>query len=1713
MISIYSFISIFLLLFNIIALILIAAFSFRYRVKKEIKYFILVVVALIIWSFSILFVDVTESLIIKIYWIKIGHSALIVAGVFLFYFLIFFSGRYQRLLLKSHIIIWFVPVLVILGVYTNENHNLFWTAVNSSVSKFANLPTFNFGILAWLIVVYEFTLVLSSLVIVIKSNPASFPLYQRQVVLLISAIILPFAGTFFYFLGMWDSIIGLYYLSFTLSSILIFWGIIRYGFLNISPIAYDKLFKDMADGALVLDFNNRIVDFNPAVKKFFQLKFEHLGQRISNIREIDESVAHYLAYSSEQAVEIMLERDTGNLWIQLKVSLIQSSNNELLGKLCTFDDITLRKQAEERLVDSEYRKNALIKALPDLIFILDVNGIFIDYFTTNPHILYVPPENFMHKSVAEVLPIQLVKLTEEKIKSTLTSRKLQQYEYSLIISGEERFFESRMVPNSEATVLVIIRDITEQKLALTRLRESELNFFNILNAVDDGICYVNFEGKVLTVNNAFLNLTNLSVEQVINKTIFEIARQYLPPFSMNRALNYLYKIFNYGILEPIETEYNGKFFEILCGKNTETERITFLIRDITARINTQKEVFNRERNYREIFNFSFDALFLLTSDTAEIRDVNDTMLRMYGYNSKDEVCALSFGDLSCVQEGYDDEKFIEMMNTAKERTNYTFEWRAKKKSGEVFWAQISFSRVEISGTFQLLAAVRDITELKLAVLQTQENEKRLGKINQCLINLGPDCETNVNILTKLCGELLKADCALYNRLEGDELNVAGRWNLPPDYKLRTKAAGKVCYDVISSSRVEPLYIKNLSSTGYYSSDPNLKHHSIITYAGHPVYCADKAVGSVCVLFKEERALNKADLGVLSLVASAIGTEEERMQSKMALYDSEQKYRKLSNLLRLMADTMPDMLWAKNLNKEFIFVNKAICENLLNARDIEEPIGKTDLFFAGRERASHPENPNWHTFGEVCVDSDEVTLRELKPMRFIEFGFVKGKYLCLDVHKAPIYDENGKLIGVVGSGRDVTAEKEAEKKLQKLSRVVEQSPASVIITDPQGNIEYVNKKFLEVSGYTNEEIIGRNIRLLKSGKHPAELYKDMWETISSGKDWRGELLNKKKDGSLYWESIIISPLVDDKGNITHYISLQENISSRMELENQINEQIKLREILLEISSEFINIPFEKVDEAIYKALREMGFYVKADRAYIFDYDWENNTCSNTYEWCEEGITPEIGNLQNLDVNLTPDFAGAHKSGNAFDLPNISLLPDNNLRRILEAQGIKSLITIPMMDQNNCIGFVGFDFVKELHASSLAERHLLTVFAQVLVNIKLRKQMVEQIIRAKEKAEEMNKVKSYFFSNMSHELRTPFVGILGFSEILRDELQETRLKEIADGIFNSSLRMQDTLTKILNLTKLESDYFYLSLARFDLSRFIARVFDAHLAEANLKKLSFERQIFFSEVYVETDEKVLKDILDNLISNAIKYTTEGGIKLSADFTRYDEYGMVKIVISDTGIGIPADKVHLIWEAFRQVSEGIGREYEGTGLGLTIVKKSMDLLGGKISLASEYKKGSVFTLEIPVMIADRVNKKDDYKSAIVLRNSPNKRILYVEDDYYSAEVVRQFLAGSYPLDIVRTPDEAIQKVNSNKYNVILMDINLKASMNGIELTKEIRKFSGYNNIPIIAITAYGSENDVNKYLSEGLTHYIAKPLRKIELLQLLSEIFSGEEKKNNTA
>jgi PAS domain S-box-containing protein len=398
----------------------------------------------------------------------------------------------------------------------------------------------------------------------------------------------------------------------------------------------------------------------------------------------------------------------------------------------------------------------------------------------------------------------------------------------------------------------------------------------------------------------------------------------------------------------------------------------------------------------------------------------------------------------------------------------------------------------------------------------------------------------------------------------------------------------------------------------------------------------------------------------------------------------------------------------------------------------------------------------------------------------------------------------------------------------------------------------------------------------------------------------------------------------------------------------------------------------------------------------------------------------------------------------------------------------------------------------------------IISGVMRNVSERVRNREELIEAKEKAEEMNKVKSFFLANMSHELRTPLSGILGFSDLLLTSITEPGAHEMLELIHHSGKRLLRTLDSILDLSRIESNKPEIQWQLIDLNSFLSEKIKLFKAIANAKQIELKYIDLKQITPFTTDINMLEHIINALVENALKYTEKGEIELSAEKLVLKHKNWVIIKVRDTGIGIDLEDQKIIFEPFRQASEGYSRAYEGTGLGLAIAKKLVALLDGSISVESSLAEGTTFVIKLPD--SEGISDTDDSQLQIPLAIEHEEtewiplpilpKLLVVDDDGVTRIMVQSMLKDLYDIDFAETGKKALQMINETQYQMFLMDINLAASISGIEIVHFLRKSEKYSNTPVIAVTAYAMLGDRERFLEEGFTEYLSKPFTKNELL-----------------
>jgi len=629
---------------------------------------------------------------------------------------------------------------------------------------------------------------------------------------------------------------------------------------------------------------------------------------------------------------------------------------------------------------------------------------------------------------------------------------------------------------------------------------------------------------------------------------------------------------------------------------------------------------------------------------------------------------------------------------------------------------------------------------------------------------------------------------------------------------------------------------------------------------------------------------------------------------------------------------------------------------------------------------------------------------------------------------------------------IKSQKEAEAKLRILSRAVEQNPATIIITDFKGKIEYVNPKFSQITGYSYEEAIGENPRVLKSGLTSQEEYKLLWETIASGKEWHGEFSNRKKNGDIYFESAIISPITDENGQITHFVAVKEDITEHKKAEKLIRTLIKAVEqspaaiIITDDKGkiEFVNAKFTAIKQ--YELDDVKGEYPR-----IFE---PENTAEAEFKTMWEMLL--AGNT------WQGEFQNRKKDGTLF---------------------WENVIIAPLTGNSNSI----------------------SNYILIMEDVTEKKKMLDEIIVAKEKAEESDHLKTAFLHNISHEIRTPMNAIIGFSGFLNEpDLEPEDRKHFTEIIVNSSKQLLSIITDIVNIATIEAGQVKFNKSVTDVNSTLKLLFDQFSFKTNNPnvRLSYTSPLPDSEAMIETDKTKLAEILTNLIGNALKFTKNGFV----DFGYTVKGDHLEFYIEDTGIGIPSEMQSAIFDRFRQVESTLAREFGGSGLGLSISKAYAELLGGKLWMESKPGKGSKFFFTIPYKKYVHEALPGKTPKLFIQEMNRHKTILIAEDEDSNYKLLEVFLRD-LKLNIIRANNgiEAVELCKSNPdIDLVLMDLKMPV-MDGYEATKLIREV--FPAMPVIAQTAYSNDGDRDKAAASGCNDYISKPIERQMLLFKLSK------------
>ncbi|HUW92746.1 MAG TPA: PAS domain S-box protein, partial [Bacteroidales bacterium] len=671
--------------------------------------------------------------------------------------------------------------------------------------------------------------------------------------------------------------------------------------------------------------------------------------------------------------------------------------------------------------------------------------------------------------------------------------------------------------------------------------------------------------------------------------------------------------------------------------------------------------------------------------------------------------------------------------------------------------------------------------------------------------------------------------------------------------------------------------------------------------------------------------------------------------------------------------------------------------------------------------------------------------------------------------------------------DISKHKEYESQLSTekalLEHLIDAAPEAIVLTDFDGRVLRVNKGFTKLFGYTAEEAQNRMIDDLVVPEERREEAEKIDEDAVKGETAVLETVRLDKQGNRVNVSLIASSIISNDQSIAFlgiYRDITREIKSRL-----------MREVQYNISTVALQ-DFDIFD--IYPTIvKEIGRLWNVNNFFIALYNREKDTLNFPF------FADERDHFQESDAKNT-------LTGWVIKNNKSVLLDENDILQI-EKTGAISLVGsqckiwmgVPLKMDDEVIGAICLQDYKRVDAFNNDDLQVFEFIANQMVLTIKRRKMLDNLITARKRAEEAALSKQQFMSTMSHEIRTPLNEVIGITNLLHQGDPREDQMEFIKTLRFSANHLMTLVNDILDYNKMEAGKIVFEKTEFDLTSMIEDIKRSYTHRAEEKGISFtvEKADDLPSSLIG-DPIRLNQILSNLLSNAMKFTIEGTVVLKVMVKEKSKgKAHLEFSVSDTGIGIPADKTEEVFESYTQASPDTTRKFGGTGLGLAICKRLVDLQGGKISLSSSLGTGSVFKFSLEYLLPAEDIKSADQASADNMKALKGKRVLVAEDNKINFFVANKFLESwGVIVTHVENGSQALDEVNKNEYDLILMDLHMPV-MDGIEATRIIRQSSDpkISQIPIVALTAAVMSENTDKIENLAINDYVLKPFKPKDL------------------
>ncbi len=726
---------------------------------------------------------------------------------------------------------------------------------------------------------------------------------------------------------------------------------------------------------------------------------------------------------------------------------------------------------------------------------------------------------------------------------------------------------------------------------------------------------------------------------------------------------------------------------------------------------------------------------------------------------------------------------------------------------------------------------------------------------------------------------------------------------------------------------------------------------------------------------------------------------------------------------------------------------------------QQIINQDDLKVASENFTKHCENPS-HPYDQI-----------------VRYAHKNGSTVWIRCRGLAIRDENGKPVRMLGAHHEITDIKHSESELRIAKEKTEESEILkkkllanigdvIVIIDHEGNNRYKSPNVEKLFGWKPEELISQNTF---DNIHPEDVEKsrNFINSLLSKPNKTGttEVRYRHKNGNYFWIKFTGSNLLHDpviNGILGNYHDITESKKAQLELikiqekANKYTEMIISSQSVANICSYSTNLVEENLEKSVWECSPE--FYK------IFGID---ETYPHTIAGWAGFIHPDFRK------ELVAYHESVVKTKTSFNKEYKIIRINDGAERWVHGTG-----ELVYDKQGNPVRMHG-----------------------AIQDITETKKTEDDLIKAKDNAEEANRLKTEFLNNMSHEIRTPMNGIIGFSQMLDEpDLSEEKRKYYSKIVQNSSHQLLRIIDDIMEISTLETKQEKLNETQFclnDLLMELFSIFNLKSKERNIP-LYLKKALHNDQSHIVTDKTKLNKILSNLIENALKFTNEGFVEFGYHLAKAN----LILYVKDTGIGISPKNHEIIFERFSQEDKEISSKHGGLGLGLSICKENAKLIGGEITLESEKGNGSTFSVTIPYKPAQNKNDNSNKKFDGIKKTNDQYTILIAEDEevnYLYLEILfENEIDRNYKTIHAKNGKEAVESCISNNINLVLMDIKMPL-MNGLEAAEKIKE--KFPDLPIIAQTAYSTESDKQLALKHGCGDFISKPIDKEKLFTMINK------------